>query len=146
MLTQKISKKNKIDKKIVTLSIMAKKAWSLVQTFFPEFMFAAVPGIFIANGLCRDSRVLWIHLESIIDMQSFQGIQTVDSHWCGRNGKGLFALYFTFIYSLYSNDSNPLTSLIKVSVFQLQSEWLCNSLLADLLWNQVSMSSTINST
>ena len=34
--------------------IMAKKAWSLVETFFPEFMFAAVPGIFIANGLCRD--------------------------------------------------------------------------------------------
>ena len=33
---------------------MAKKAWSLVETFFPEFMFAAVPGIFIANGLCRD--------------------------------------------------------------------------------------------
>ena len=58
MLPQKISKKNTIDKKIVTLSIMAKKAWSLMQTFFPEFMFAAVPGIFIANGLCRDSRVL----------------------------------------------------------------------------------------
>ena len=93
---------------------MAKKAWSLVETFFPEFMFAAVPGIFIANGLCRDGPSIVNTLGEHHWYAKLSGYPDSRQSLVRTQGKGLFARDFTFIYSLYSNDSNPLANLIKV--------------------------------